>query len=104
MEIAQVFQKVLVEELQASQIFDVVLGKGQVLNIIDHLIQASRDGKAVAGGILPVKGVKDNSFIGLILEIALHHSELIEIGQQSQVHCTHNRLRSFALADSNGSL
>ena len=102
MEIAQVFQKVLVEELQTSQIFDVVLVKGQILNIIDDLVKARRDGKAVAGGIFPVKGVENNSFIGVIFEIALHHGELIKIGQQSQVHCTHNRLRSFAISDSDG--
>ena len=61
------------------------------------------DGKAVAGGIFSVKGVENNSFIGVIFEIALHHGELIKIGQQSQVHCTHNCLRSFALSDSDGS-
>ena len=38
----------------------------------------------------PVKGVKDHGLIAVLVpEIALHHGELIEIGQERQVLSVH---------------
>ena len=41
---------------------------------------------------LAVKGIKDNSFVAvLVLEVALHHGELIKIGEQGQVLSVHEK-------------
>ena len=82
--------KILIEELQASQIFDVAGLKGQVLDIVDDLVEAGRDGEAAAGGIFPVKDVEDDGFIGLVLKVALHHGQLVEVCQQGQSHGAHS--------------
>ena len=92
MEIAQIIQKILIKKLQASQIDNIILIKGQILNVINNLVKTSRNGKSVSRGIFPVKGIENNRFIGVILEISMHHGQLIEVGQQSQLHRTHNKL------------
>ena len=89
-EIAQVLQKILIEELQASQILNVAGLEGQVLDIVDDLVEAGRDGEAAAGGIFPVKDVEDDGFIGLVLKVALHHGQLVEVCQQGQSHGAHS--------------
>ncbi len=45
--------------------------------------------KPISGGIIPVKGVENNSFIGVVLEIALHHGQLIEIGHEGEIARLH---------------
>ena len=53
MEIAQIIQKILIKKLQASQIDNIILIKGQILNVINNLVKTSRNGKSVSGGIFP---------------------------------------------------
>ena len=90
MEVCQIIEKIIGETVQTPQISDVLLIKVKILDIIDDLIQAGRQGKAVAARIDAVKGIENNGFVLLALEVTLHHGQFIKIGQQSQVHCTHN--------------
>ena len=51
----------------------------KVINIVDHLLKAGRDGIGAAAGIGAVENVKHNGFIGMIFKIALHHRQLIQV-------------------------
>ena len=87
----EVVQKIFLEHAGGAQIVHIRLGKMQVVQIFDHLLQAGADGVAVAVGIVAVEGVEDHRLIGiLLLKIPLHHGELIKIGQQSKVSFVHN--------------
>ena len=67
----------------------------KVLNILDDLLQAGGNGVSAVTGITAVKGVEDDGFIAVLMpEIALHHSELVEVGHQSQVLSVHSFLFS----------
>ena len=51
------------EDAEAVQIRDVFIGKMQIFNIINDLIQTGCDRVAVAAGIFAVKGIKNDRFI-----------------------------------------
>ena len=47
---------------------------------------------ATATWIVAVEHVKDNSLVGRVFKIALHHGKLIEVREQSKVICSHKVL------------
>ena len=63
MEAPQVLQERCMEDAEAVQIRDVFIGKMQIFNIINDLIQPGCDRVAVAAGIFAVKGIKNDRFI-----------------------------------------
>ena len=81
-ELMEIVQKVFLKHVQAAQIFDLVVGKMQVLNVLDHLFQPGADSEAVAVGIGAVKHIKDHRLVGVFFfKIPLHHGQLIQVGQ-----------------------
>ena len=73
-------KEILAEDAQSSQIIHIIVGKVQVLDIVNDLFQAGHNGIAAFIGILPKEHVKDNCFIFLCLKVPLHHCELVKIG------------------------
>ena len=88
-EVAQVFQKIIFKDAQASEVFDILFGKAQVFNVFNHLLQSGTDCEAAAAWIVTVKHIKDNSLVGWVFEITLHHGQFIEIGEQSKIVRSH---------------
>lgn len=77
MEILQIVKEVFLEKACASQVINIFRFKMQILDIINGLIQTAGDGIGAAAWILAVKNVKYNTFLGMALEVALHHGQFI---------------------------
>ena len=93
LEVREVVQKVLIEDLQAPQVLDVLRGEVQLVQVFHQLLHAAHDGVAAPEGVVAEKRVKDDGLVLiLVLEIALHHGQLIEIREQSQVLTIHSFL------------
>ena len=58
MEVPEIGQEVLIEDLLSPQEFDILIVKVQLLNVLHHLLQACRNGKAAAIWNIPEENVK----------------------------------------------
>ena len=82
----QVVQKRLVKHAAAPEIGKIRLGKVQVVDIVDHLLQARRDGKAALIRAAAEKDVKIGDGIGHAVDkIAVAHGQLIKIAEHGQI-------------------
>ena len=85
-EALQIPQKALVEQLASAQIFDVLGGEVQILDILDDLLQTGRDGEAAVVRHVAVKDVK---IADLILhpadEVAVAHGQLVKIAEHGHI-------------------
>ena len=89
-EVRQIVEEVGIKNAQTPQIFNVLAGKMQILHIADQLLDAAHDGIAAPEGIGAVEGVEDNrAVLLLILEVALHHCQLVQVGEKGQVLSVH---------------
>ena len=85
-EILQIVQKLLAEEVPAAEIGDVLLGEVQVLDIVDQLLQARRDGEAAAVGHLAEKNIKIGDAVLVAgLEVTIAHRQLVEVAEHGHV-------------------
>lgn len=90
-EILQIVKKVLRKDIQSGQVAYVFLGEMKVFDVLDSLFQPGSYGLAAASRVGAVKNIKNYSFIlVLVLKIALHHGELIKIGEQGQAVSVHS--------------
>ena len=77
-EVRKIIQKILIKDMKACQIFDILRRKMKFLNITDQLLKPRRDRIAAAVRITAVKRIEDNGLIPVnIAEIPLHHGEFI---------------------------
>ena len=65
--------------MKTSQISNVFLGKMQVFNVIDNLLQTGADGITAVAGVAAVKGVKYYNIAVVCFKISLHHCHFIQI-------------------------
>ena len=85
-EIAQVGEEVLVKDAAAAQVGDVLFGKMQVADVVDHLLQPCRDGEAAAVGDVAVKDVEiADAVTHPVAEIAVAHRQLVEVAEHGHV-------------------
>ena len=91
MEVFQVGQKVFVEEIQASQIGNILRGEPEAFDIVNHLLQTGGDGITAVAGVFAVENIENNGLIRMGFEIALHHGQFIQVSQQGEIHGTHNQ-------------
>ena len=77
--ILQIVQKIFIKDLKTSQIIHIFFCEMQILDVINHLIQACCNGESVSTGIIPVECIKNNGLLHRIFEISLHHGQLIQI-------------------------
>ena len=89
MESAKIFQKIFFKYGKTAQIFDILICKSQILNILNHLLQSGTNGKTASAWIITVKHVENDSLVSWVFKIPLHHGKLIKIREQSQVICSH---------------
>ena len=79
-------QKFLAEAVLCAQIVDILLVEAQLLNVLHHLGQAGRDGKAALVGDGAVKHIKvADAVLQAGLKIAVGHGQLIEVAQHGQI-------------------
>ena len=73
MEASQIFQKIIVEQVQSPQIFHIVRRKMQVTDVFDDLFQSGCDRITAVTRVLSVEGIKYNNLISRVFKITLHH-------------------------------
>ena len=97
MEASQILQKIVIEQTETSQVFDILRRKMKIAYVVDYLLQAAGYGIASVAWVVAVKSIKDDDLIGWILEITLHHGQFIEIGHHRQISiiCHYSNLRLF---------
>ena len=85
MEAAEIFQKIILKEMEAAQIINIIRIKMQIPDIVYHLLQSGTDRIAAVAGIDPVKSVENHDLIGGVFVVALHHGKLVEVSHQSNI-------------------
>ena len=84
--IPQVFQEFLAEDMFGVEVLDVLLGEGQVLQVLHQLLHAGHNGEAAVVGHLAEKHVEiANGVLEPVGKIAVGHGELVKIGEHGQV-------------------
>ena len=81
MKTAQILQKIFAEYAKPPQIIDVLVSEIQILDIVDHLIKPCADRISVVTRILTEEYVEDDFFLLSLGIIALHHGQLVQVGQ-----------------------
>ena len=83
---AQIVQKILLEQVLAPEIGDVVLIEVQVLDVLRQLFQPRGDGEAAPVGHAAEKHVEvSDAVLHPLAEIAVGHGHLIKVKQHGQV-------------------
>ena len=84
--IFEVIEKCLVERASRTQVFDILIGKFQVVHRIDKLFKTGHDGIAAAIGYPAEEHIKDRYFVLVaLIEVSGRHCQFIEIGHRGQV-------------------
>ena len=73
MESSQVFQKIIIEQVQSAQIFHIIRRKMQVTDVFNDLFQTGCDRITAVTRVLSVESIKYNNLIGRVFKITLHH-------------------------------
>jgi len=85
-EILQIGQEVLVKELAAPEILDVLLGEVEILNIVNELLQSRHDGKAALIRYRAEKHIEiGDTILVAVFEITVAHGQLIKIAEHGHV-------------------
>ena len=91
LEVREIVQEVGVKGVKAPKVLDILAGEVQLIEVLDQLLHAAHDAVAAAERVDTEKRVEDDGLVLiLVLEITLHHRQLIEVGEQRQilsVHC-----------------
>lgn len=81
------FQKIeegFFKQIEAFQIGDIFIGKAQVLQEVEQVIQACEDGKPAVEGLVAVEHIENDLGIVVMQVVSLHHGQLIKVGQHSR--------------------
>ena len=90
MEIGKICEKIFLEDAQAAQIFDILVAEVKLFDVFDELLNTAHDGISTTERVVAEEGIEDDHAVFfLILEVALHHCQLIEICEQCQVLSVH---------------
>ena len=81
----QPFQKVIGEYAERSQIGDVLVLEAQILKILHRLLQSRRHGVRIAAAPAVEQVENRPLFAQSLLQIAVGHRELIEVGEHGQI-------------------
>ena len=85
-EICQVVQEILIKALPPPQVGNVLRVKVQILNILDDLLQAGRDGEPAPVGAAAEEQVKIGYAVGIAVgKIPCTHGQLVKIAEHRQI-------------------
>ena len=87
-------QELVAKQLQAAQVGQLVGGKAQRRDRVDRFLGARRQGVAAAERRAAEEQFKGNQGVAMAQEVALHHGELVEIGEQGRGHAASSRTPS----------
>ena len=85
MEAAQVGEKLAAEEPEAVQVVDLSVIKRQVLQVVEHLLQAGADQKRAVGREPPDEQVERGRLVHAVAQVAVGHDQFVQIRQQPHV-------------------
>ena len=60
-------------DIKTSEVINIFCFKVKILDILDHLLQTCCDREASSAWIDTIEHVEDNSLVGWVFEITLHH-------------------------------
>ena len=94
-EVAQVVDEGPVEDAQPGKVGEILLGEAQVLHQVEEGLQPGRHREAVVGREIAEHVVETGrDVLAARLQVAAHHGELVEVGQQRKVLAQGPALRS----------
>ena len=77
---SEILQKIFAEKVFTSQIFDILIGKLEIPQIVDHLLYSGHDRISPAVGHSPEEHIKIGDIIcHTCLKIAVGHGELVKV-------------------------
>ena len=86
LEVRQILQEILLEEIPAAEVCNVLLGKMQVLNVLHHLLETCGNGKAAAIRNSTEEDVKISNLILIaVSKIPVAHGQFIEIAEHRHI-------------------
>ena len=85
-EVPQIVQKLLAEQLPPPKIRNILLGKVQVLDVVDQLLQSGGNGEAAAVRHFAEKHVEiGDAILVACLKVAIPHGQLIKVTEHGHV-------------------
>ena len=85
-EFAQIVEKLLLEQLQAPQVGDVLRVEAHALQVLQYLLKAGEDGEAALVRVAAVEHVEGHPMALLLLgEIAVGHGQLVQVHHHADV-------------------
>ena len=86
LEVCQIIQEALIEAALAAEILDVLLGKFQVIQVVDDLLQTGKNGEAAAVRNAAEEHIEHRHLVlQAVDEVAVGHGELIVVGEHGQI-------------------
>ena len=86
MKMPEIFQKFRRENLFGGEEFDVLLGKMQILDIRNHLLQPGKDGEAALVGHVAEEHVEIGDTVAdAVFEISVHHGHFVIIEKHCEI-------------------
>ena len=84
--IGEIREEFLIEDPDGAQIPDILLGKGEGIEVVDELLHTGHDGEAAVVGNTAEEHVEVGDRVPVaVREIAVRHGHLVEIGKHRQV-------------------
>ena len=80
-EARKVIEEVFVKYIEALQVLNIIIGKMQVLDVVDHIRKSAAYRVTSVTWIFPVECIEYDDLIRRVLKVALHHSQLIQVGK-----------------------
>ena len=84
---AQHVEKILVKEVQRPQIIEVLLGKMELIDIVDDGLRARHYRVSIVFAVAKKQIEHGLVFAHAITVIPVHHRELVQVGHHGQVSC-----------------
>ena len=90
METSQIRKKIFMEDIETSQIINIIIRETQILNVIDQLLKTAGNCIRTSAGVCSVENIKYNGIIVAAEKITLHHGQFIQVGHHRQIVGKHN--------------
>ena len=78
----EIFDEIGAEEIEASEVLNVLFREREALKGIDHLLKTCKNSVAARKGVGSVKNIEDYPGVVLLQEISLHHGQFVKVGDQ----------------------
>ena len=80
-EARKIIQEVFIKYIEALQVLNIIIGKMQVLDVVDYIRKSAAYRVTSITWIFPVECIEYDDLICRVLEIALHHGQLVQVSK-----------------------